>query len=318
MRPITAALLVDELLWTVSCPVTAPAAVGSNCTSSVIARFGFKLTGKVAPEIAKPVPFNVAELMVTGDVPVEVNVTGSVDAVFTVTLPNAKFAVLMVNAETLDPAAFSCKAKVLETPPAVAVKVTDCAVVTDDTIAMNPMLVALAGIATVTGTVTAPLLLVMPTLKPLLPAAALNVTVQVSLSDSATDALLQERAFNAADAAVPVPVVPVLVVPVVLFPAALPQPETATTARQHVNIVNSFAHKPSSLGIGPLLHGGYELNNVPTSVNVPTLPKLINEHSQAVALVNFGPAAPSIRGSRPAPDAIGFSLWSLPRTSQAM
>ena len=55
------------------------------------------MTGKVAADIVKPVPLSVAELMVTGAVPVEVNVTGSVDAVFTVTLPNAKLAGLMVN-----------------------------------------------------------------------------------------------------------------------------------------------------------------------------------------------------------------------------
>ena len=55
------------------------------------------MTGKVAADIVKPVPLSVAELMVTGAVPVEVNVTGSVDAVFTVTLPNAKLAGLIVN-----------------------------------------------------------------------------------------------------------------------------------------------------------------------------------------------------------------------------
>ena len=35
--------------------------------------------------------------MVTGAVPVEVNVTGCVDAVFTVTLPNVRLAALTVN-----------------------------------------------------------------------------------------------------------------------------------------------------------------------------------------------------------------------------
>ena len=45
----------------------------------------------------KPVPPSVAELMLTGAVPVEVNVTGRVDAVFTVTLPNARLAALIVN-----------------------------------------------------------------------------------------------------------------------------------------------------------------------------------------------------------------------------
>ena len=51
----------------------------------------------MAPDIVKPVPLSVPELMVTGAVPVEVNVTGSVDAVFTVTLRNARLAVLIVN-----------------------------------------------------------------------------------------------------------------------------------------------------------------------------------------------------------------------------
>ena len=50
------------------------------------------MTGKVAPDIVKPVPVNVAELMVTGAVPLELSVTGSVVGVFTVTLPNAKLA----------------------------------------------------------------------------------------------------------------------------------------------------------------------------------------------------------------------------------
>jgi hypothetical protein len=45
----------------------------------------------------KSVPLSVPELMVTGAVPVEVSVTGSVEAVFNVTLPNAKLAALTAN-----------------------------------------------------------------------------------------------------------------------------------------------------------------------------------------------------------------------------
>jgi len=45
----------------------------------------------------KPVPVNAAELMVTGAVPLEVSVNGRVEAVFNVTLPNAKLAALTVN-----------------------------------------------------------------------------------------------------------------------------------------------------------------------------------------------------------------------------
>ena len=192
--------------------MTAPVAVGSNCTSSVIARVGFKVTGKVAPDIVKPVPVNVAELMVTGAVPVEVSVTGSVDGVFTVTLPNARLAGLMVNVGT---PAFSCRAKVLETPPALAVRVTACAVETDDTVAVNPALLALAGTTTVAGTVTAALPLVRDTLKPPLPAGPLSVTVQASLPAPVIDALLQDSALRVAATAVPVPVRPITAVPLV-------------------------------------------------------------------------------------------------------
>ena len=55
------------------------------------------MIGNVAPDMVKPVPLSTAELMVTGAVPVEVNVTGCVDAVSTVTLPNERVAALTVN-----------------------------------------------------------------------------------------------------------------------------------------------------------------------------------------------------------------------------
>ena len=51
----------------------------------------------MAPDIVNPAPLNGAELIVTGAVPVEVNVTGCVDAVFTVTSPNVRLAGLTVN-----------------------------------------------------------------------------------------------------------------------------------------------------------------------------------------------------------------------------
>ncbi len=97
LRLTTAVLLVEELLWIVSCPAAGPVVVGSNCTFSVTDWVGFRVTGNVAPDIVKPVPGRVPELMVTGAVPVEVNVTGWVDGVFTVTLPNVRLAALIVN-----------------------------------------------------------------------------------------------------------------------------------------------------------------------------------------------------------------------------
>ena len=186
--------------------------MGSNFTLSVADWVGFRVTGKVAPDIVKPVPVNVAELMVTGAVPVEVNVTGSVEGVFTVTLPKARLAGLMVNVGT---PAFNCSAKLRETPPALAVRVTACPVETDDTAAVNPALLALAGTTTAAGTVTAPLLLARETLKPPLPAGPLSVTVQASLPEPVIDALLQDNTLKVAATAVPVPVRPITAVPLV-------------------------------------------------------------------------------------------------------
>jgi hypothetical protein len=275
--PTMVVLLVDALLSTVSWLDTAPAAFGSKLTSSVSAKVGFKVTGKVAPDIVNPVPLNVAELIVTGAVPVEVSTKGSVDEVFTVTFPKAKLAVLMFNEGTFAWEAFSCIAKVLETPPALAVKVTDCAVVTADTVAVNAALVAFAGTVTVAGTATAALPLPKLTLKPLLPAAVVSVTEQASLPAPVTEGLVQEIALNAAETAEPVPALGVLVT---LPFEAPPQPETATTTNAHVDNANSFAHKKSSMRNALRLHGKYERNNVLTSLDAPALPEPKEKHFQ--------------------------------------
>ena len=160
----------------------------------------------------KPVPVNAAVVMVTGAVPLELSVTGNVVGVFSVTLPNARLAGLMVSVGT---AAFNCRAKVFDTPPVLAVRVTDCAVVTEVTVAVNPALVALAGTTTVAGTVTAVLLLLNPTLTPPLPAAELSVTVQLSLPAPVRDALVQDNELKVPDTAVPVPLSPISAVPLV-------------------------------------------------------------------------------------------------------
>ena len=56
-------------------------------------------------------------------------------------------------------AAPSCRAKVSVTPLALAVNVADCAVLTDETVAVKLAVVAPAATVTVAGTVTALLLL---------------------------------------------------------------------------------------------------------------------------------------------------------------
>jgi len=74
-RLTPAAGLAAELLLMVRLPETAPTAVGLNCTASVIACLGFKVTGKLAPERVKPAPLMAAAVTCTGAVPVEVRVT---------------------------------------------------------------------------------------------------------------------------------------------------------------------------------------------------------------------------------------------------
>jgi hypothetical protein len=140
---------------------------------------------------------------VTGAVPVDVKITIWLETEPTVTLPNDTFVGLTPNTGF---AAFNCRAKLLETPPALAVRVTAWAEVTEETVAMNPALVALAGTITAAGTATAGLLLVRPTLRPPLGAGALNVTVQASVPVPVIVALLQESTLGTAVPPVPVPV----------------------------------------------------------------------------------------------------------------
>ncbi len=55
------------------------------------------MAGKVAPEIAKPVPFNVTELTVTAVAPVDVRVSVFVEVEFTVTVPKSSTLALIDN-----------------------------------------------------------------------------------------------------------------------------------------------------------------------------------------------------------------------------
>ncbi len=101
--------------------------------------------------------------------------------------------------------ALNCKAKDSVTLPALAVSVTACAVLTDETVAVNAALVALAGTAKLAGTATAVLLLDRLTLCPPLPAAPLKVTVQLSVPEPVMEPLAQESPLNTGALATPVP-----------------------------------------------------------------------------------------------------------------
>ena len=89
-----------------------PGAVGRYCTCNVIDCVGFSVDGRLPPTIVKPAPETAAELIVTGEVPVDVNVSDCVVAVFTVTLPKLKVATLTVNcglgAAVLVPSRVTC------------------------------------------------------------------------------------------------------------------------------------------------------------------------------------------------------------------
>lgn len=75
------------------------------------------VNGKVAPEIEKPAPVNVVELMITGAVPVEERVMDWDVAVPTATLAKLSGEVFTLRVGT---AAFNCRANVFVTPPALA------------------------------------------------------------------------------------------------------------------------------------------------------------------------------------------------------
>jgi hypothetical protein len=97
LKATTAVEPVDESLLIMICPLAAPVDVGRNCTCNVTACSGFSVTGTLPLTIVKPAPVIVAELTVTGAVPVDVNVNDCVVAVFTVTLPKLRLAALTAN-----------------------------------------------------------------------------------------------------------------------------------------------------------------------------------------------------------------------------
>jgi len=85
---------VVESLLIVICPLAVPVIVGSNCTCNVTDCVGFNVTGRLPPMMVNPAPVIAAELTVTGDVPVDINVNDCVVAVFTVTLPKLRLVAL--------------------------------------------------------------------------------------------------------------------------------------------------------------------------------------------------------------------------------
>ena len=89
--------------------------------------------------------------------------------------------------------------------PTVAVIVAACAVVTEDTAAVNPALAELAGIVNVAGTVTAGLLLDRLTVSPLAGAIAVSDTVHAAVPVPVSDPELQVSAPSVLSTPAPIP-----------------------------------------------------------------------------------------------------------------
>jgi len=122
-------------------------------------------------------------------------------AEFRFTLPKARLLVLTVNVGVDAP---SCRAKVLDVPPEVAVRVAVAAVLTAVTVAEKLAVVAPADTVTEAGTVTALLLLASVTACPPVGAAELSVTVQLSVPAPVMDELEQVRLLRVGPRPVPV------------------------------------------------------------------------------------------------------------------
>jgi hypothetical protein len=122
----------EESLPIVSCPATAPAIEGSNCTVSWVEEPGLKVMGSVGGVTVKPVPETVTELMVTAAAPVEFTVTVCVTGVLTFTLPKVRPVALRVSEGLASSTSISV---VSEAPPALAVRITFWVEVTADAVA---------------------------------------------------------------------------------------------------------------------------------------------------------------------------------------
>jgi hypothetical protein len=84
------------------------------------------------------------------------------------------------------------------TLPLAAVRVTVCAVVTADAVAVKLPAEEPAGTVTLAGTATAELLLARVTVKPPAGAAAVRVTTQVSVAVPVSELCVHESALSAA------------------------------------------------------------------------------------------------------------------------
>jgi len=191
------------LLVTVNVPLAEPVVVGSNVSARLNVCPGFRVAGRFTVDMEKPLPVTAMELTVTGAVPLDVRVTFCVLELFTTTPPNETLLAFTLSVAV---AAFSCSETDFEVLPVVAVSEADCVLVTEDTVAVNAAVFAVAGTVTELGTVTAELLLARATLRPPEGADPDKVTVQASASDPVIEVVPQLIALTVGAIVVPVPV----------------------------------------------------------------------------------------------------------------
>lgn len=218
LRLTTAVPAVGALDAIVSEPVAAPAVVGSKFTWRFTAFPGFSVTGKPGFDTVNPAPLIVALFTVRGAVPVETTVRNcGVACVLTVTSPKLRLVALTLMAAV--PAGctgLSCRPNVAELVPSLAVMVAVCAVVTAVAVSVKLALLAPPGIATLTGTTAAELLLVSVTVPPPSDSTSLSVTMQLSVPPPVIVLALQDTPVivgATGDESAPVPLRPTTAVP---------------------------------------------------------------------------------------------------------
>jgi len=160
------------------------------------------VTGNVAPDTENPAPVAVADFTVTLPDPVELSVSDWVVGLFNVVLPNE---MLVAFTDSTAVPAFNCRLSDFDTLPVEAVSFTDCAVVTERTVAANDALFAVAGTFTVVGTVTVELLLARATLTPPVGAEPERLTLHASTRAPKIETLAHMSPLTVGAVVVPVP-----------------------------------------------------------------------------------------------------------------
>ncbi len=180
-----------------------------------------------------PDPLTEAALMVTAALPADVNVTDWVAGVLSVTFPKATLVLPRLSVAVI---ALSCNETVFVTPPAVAVRVAVCAVLTAAAVAVKDALDAPAATVTEAGTVTALLLLARATVVAVV-ADEVSETVQASVPAPVSVALPQETALSV-EGACPVPLRAIVAEPLEALLVIVSDPLTAPAAAGSKPIVN--------------------------------------------------------------------------------